>query len=236
MSARYVELTDPNEVLRPDDEMNRRVVGVDLQDDGEVAGWIGVNVGPHWAGRTVRESFPRTFIFRRRVENASYQPSAAGETASLREITLGHKHDGGTGITNFPEEQAAIYREAIRLHGDASLVVDERDYMGGHDGYFSLHDLSTERAPYGDLSPFWRVYDLVKALYETRRIFGVESCGAAEWVRYRNAYDSDQRKIAALVEAGKEMEDVLLRAGVNGAAQAVAQFRAALALAKEGQT
>lgn len=136
------------------------------------------------------------------------------EGTALRPLTLGHKHDGGTGITNFSKDQVDIYREAIRLHGDPALVASERDFSEGHEHLFSLHDLSAEKREFG-LGEFWNVFELVKSLYGTRKLFGVEHTGAANWVRYR---DEHARLLArnealrgALTKTSDELELALQR-------------------------
>src|SRR6187399_998905 len=104
------------------------------------------------------------------------------EEKRARSVTLGHCFDAGTGVTNFSTEQAEVYREAIKLHGDP-LVVISRRAMDGGDYSYSLHDLSADVRR--DLSDFWNVFDLVDALYTKRKLFGVQHTGAAQWVRYR---------------------------------------------------
>lgn len=137
-------------------------------------------------------------------------PQAQARTATPRTITLGNKNDGGTGITNFLKEHAEIYREAIRLHGDTLLVLSERDFMEGHDLCFSLHDLASDKRELG-LSDFWAVFDLVQALYATRKLFGVEHAGASEWVRYRNLARQLETEASELREQNGRLREIMRR-------------------------
>ena len=74
--------------------------------------------------------------------------------------SLSDKHwtEGGTAITNFPEEDFPIYIEAIQRFGDNDLIVSDQPFgpMRGMPGG-SLHDLSRLCS----LSPFWKVFEQV---------------------------------------------------------------------------
>ena len=74
-------------------------------------------------------------------------------------IKIGHKHEGGTGITNFSLWELPYYRASLKKHGDRFLKVVEFDFMDRtHTGYASLHDTDPRRHPYGDLSAFWAIH------------------------------------------------------------------------------
>lgn len=132
------------------------------------------------------------------MKNDNSQPPAAGE-AEHTPFVLGHRHEGGTGITNFLPDRAAIYREAIRRFGSPYLAVMDADFQDhGHKGHCSLHQIGGDA--YEVLPMFWPVYDALKA--EVEAIRGSDT----KAVELLNAYDSDQRKLKALVEALK-MQD-----------------------------
>lgn len=68
-----------------------------------------------------------------------------------------HKHDGGTGITNFPEEEVSIYERAIKETGDKYLCVG--DPIDGLEGLLALHDKLSKRR---DLGFFWRIFERIE--------------------------------------------------------------------------
>ena len=79
-----------------------------------------------------------------------------------REISNRHWTVGGTFVTNFSLDQREIYEEAIKRHADPLLVIEERpcppcpqEY--GHALHWRNNDVKW------DLSPFWRVFDAVRA-------------------------------------------------------------------------
>lgn len=73
----------------------------------------------------------------------------------------GHLHEGGTGVTNFSPDEAYLYREAIRRHGDFRLAVLEADFMDHtYKGHWSLHQLGGDK--WTVLPAFWPVFDAAR--------------------------------------------------------------------------
>lgn len=66
--------------------------------------------------------------------------------------------NGGTFITNFGEDDRAIYEAAVKEYGDPNLVIREPiSFPAINSG--SLHDLTAKRR---ELGPFWEVFYRLK--------------------------------------------------------------------------
>lgn len=72
-----------------------------------------------------------------------------------------HWTNGGTWLTNFPQEHMDVYLEAARRFGNPAYVVSStrmlgrgRNFPGG-----SLHYVSNDARFCPDSSDFWRVWD-----------------------------------------------------------------------------
>lgn len=75
-----------------------------------------------------------------------------------------HWTDGGTGVTNLSDaEQVDICQKAIQEYGDDNLFIVDRAMLkaDGRDPNWSMAGAlhCTSR---GNLSKFWRVYDIIK--------------------------------------------------------------------------
>ena len=80
-------------------------------------------------------------------------------------MNVRHKHNGGTGISNFSTEERHIYEQAIQESGDKFLCIGRP--IGGHKGYLALHDKSPTTR---DLAFFWRILDKIEAEITKPRI------------------------------------------------------------------
>jgi len=74
-----------------------------------------------------------------------------------------HWTNGGTGVTNFGEEEFNLYLETVEEFGDPNIVVSQERFgwtwgvmPGG-----SLHHLTKKP---GNLSEFWRFFDRIKEI------------------------------------------------------------------------
>lgn len=75
----------------------------------------------------------------------------------MRKITLCHRSNGGTAITNFDPADEPLYLATILAYGDESLVIHDEAYKPCLPGSKSLHCLTDEEKL--DLSAFWRMYE-----------------------------------------------------------------------------
>lgn len=75
-----------------------------------------------------------------------------------KKIILAHWMEGGTGLTNFPIEQLAIYLETVKRFGsDDFVIVNDPLPPQVHGHGCSLHHLVR-----GDCSQFWECFREVK--------------------------------------------------------------------------
>lgn len=70
-----------------------------------------------------------------------------------------HKHfrEGGTGITNLDDADRPLFRAAINVYGDPTLVISDQPMPPMETG-ISLHQLR----PHRDLEDFWRVVEYLR--------------------------------------------------------------------------
>ena len=86
-------------------------------------------------------------------ETPESQRSSAPTGSGLNWV---HRHQGGTFITNFQEEDWSTYETAIEASGFKYLRLDRRGCPPGH-WLCSLHNVGRS----SDLSDFWRVWEAV---------------------------------------------------------------------------
>lgn len=69
-----------------------------------------------------------------------------------------HKHNGGTGITNFHKKEMEIYKRAIIESGDKFLCIGEP--IDGYKDCLALHDKYPSSR---ELGFFWRIFEKIEA-------------------------------------------------------------------------
>jgi len=84
----------------------------------------------------------------------------------MKAIDLKHWTDGGTGVTNFEENEMPLYEKAIKRFGDTELVVSDKPIEAKVPYKIllkmklcSFHNLKENH----DLSDFWKVFKQVKS-------------------------------------------------------------------------
>ncbi len=70
----------------------------------------------------------------------------------IRKLDHRHFYQGGTAVTNFSKDKLGLFEEAIKTHGDLSLVVSKKS-MDNIGGYYSFHSTLNK-----DLGSFWKVF------------------------------------------------------------------------------
>ena len=71
-----------------------------------------------------------------------------------------HFTQGGTGVTNFSDEDLDVYEAAISIYGDPTIIIGEPMICANGKIYhnYALHHLE----PIRDLSDFWDVFDQIE--------------------------------------------------------------------------
>jgi hypothetical protein len=79
------------------------------------------------------------------------------QAPQITEIHSTHWTEGGTGITNFPPEQASLFLRCIKKSNFDDLYVSNKPMLGSnnYNGY-SLHCMSMKTGK--SLSDFWSIF------------------------------------------------------------------------------